>query len=111
LPAEPRWSADGRSIYSASLREGGAQVRKADLAGGRVARITQQGGWAPEESPDGSTLYFTEHDNQSTALRAMPTRGGEPRRVIGDVFQRAFAITAHAYSRISPSIAWRFNAA
>ncbi len=95
-PAEdvvPRWSSDGRSVYFASHREGTPQVWKTDVDSGHSVRMTHDGGYACDESPDGKTLYFTQRDDSSTPVLAMPTSGGPARKILDDVLQRAMAVT------------------
>lgn len=89
----PRWSADGRSVYFASYREGTSQIWKVAVDTGRALRMTRDGGLVAEESPDGRTLYFTRDDEAATALLAMPSAGGEARLVIEGLNHRQMAVT------------------
>jgi Tol biopolymer transport system component len=58
---DPVWSADGRSIYYTSLREGTAAVWKANVSSGTDSRVTPGSG--PERHPtvglDGSSLAYS----------------------------------------------------
>ena len=58
---DPVWSADGRSIYYTSLKDGTAALWRVEVGSGAVSRITLGSG--PERHPtvssDGSTLAFS----------------------------------------------------
>lgn len=77
----PRWSADGHSIYFASWRSGESQVWKLSVAEGEVStvQVTQEGGYAAHEAPDG-TLYFTRAHDRSLWMR--PARTTTPERLL-----------------------------
>jgi Tol biopolymer transport system component len=89
----PRWSADGRSVYFASYREGTSQIWKVNVHNDQAVRMTREGGLVAEESPDGRTVYFTRDDAASTALFAMPSTGGEARLVLDGLNHRQMAVT------------------
>jgi Tol biopolymer transport system component/DNA-binding winged helix-turn-helix (wHTH) protein len=59
----PAWSADGRAVYFGSRRPGTGpwRVWRLDLATRKAEVVTPEGGYAAQESPDGS-LYFTRAD-------------------------------------------------
>lgn len=64
-PAEdlaPRWSHDGRAIYFASNRTGDWETWRAPVRGDSTTQITEGGGLAAQESPDGRVLYFVRPD-------------------------------------------------
>jgi Tol biopolymer transport system component/DNA-binding winged helix-turn-helix (wHTH) protein len=80
----PRWSADGRSVYFASYREGASQIWKVAIDTGRAIRMTRDGGLVAEESPDGRTLYFTRDDKAATAgSRRLAGRSRAQREPLG----------------------------
>jgi Tol biopolymer transport system component len=58
----PSWSADSRSLYFASNRDGSWQVWKTDLAGPPAVRVTTDGGFAAQESPDGRFVYYAKFE-------------------------------------------------
>ena len=71
----PVWSADGSFIYFGSLRSGVWQIWKVDASGGRAARqVTDNGGYAAMESPDGHWLYVARLDR--VGLWRRPVAGG-----------------------------------
>ena len=49
----PSWSADGRSIYFSSDREGGPDIWRVPSAGGPAERVTRTGGFSPMNRPTG----------------------------------------------------------
>ena len=54
----PSWSRDERWIYFDSARTGEQQVWKIPANGGEAIQLTQDGGFAPLESPDGKFLHY-----------------------------------------------------
>ena len=55
----PSWSRNGDWIYFSSKRTGDWQVWKMAADGNRPPeRVTRQGGFAPQESPDGRFIYY-----------------------------------------------------
>ena len=60
------------------------QIWKVPVIGGAAMQITKEGGFFPQESRDGSTLYFLKNDG---ALWKMPVDGGEPVRALTDVYK------------------------
>ncbi len=85
--ALPSWSADGRWIYFASNRGGQWQVWKLPSDAERgvtgAVQITQGGGFAAFESPDGKWLYYAKGRDLSGLWRVRPD-GGEESAVIPD---------------------------
>ena len=58
----PDWSADGQWIYFASNREDDWQIWKMPAEGGAPVRVTRNGGYLAQASPDGQTLYYSKLD-------------------------------------------------
>jgi len=57
-PAEPKWAADGRTIFFTSDEQGHHPIFRLDLATDQVSRVTRSGHYASlNVSPDGETLY------------------------------------------------------
>jgi serine/threonine protein kinase/WD40 repeat protein len=78
----PSWSHDGKYIYFGSNRSGRNEVWRAPADGGEPVQITTTGGWAPVESWDGKTLYFSRVVGPSRrSLMAMPVAGGSERQL------------------------------
>jgi Tol biopolymer transport system component len=75
----PSWSRDGTAIYFCSNRTGRYEVWKKNLTTGLEMQITHHGGFAPSESYDGSTLYYTRFDG--AGIWSMPVQGGDERKV------------------------------
>uniref|UniRef100_Q01RH0 Transcriptional regulatory protein-like protein n=1 Tax=Solibacter usitatus (strain Ellin6076) TaxID=234267 RepID=Q01RH0_SOLUE len=71
----PCWSSDGRWIYFTSNRTGKAEIWRAPAEGGSESQMTHQGGWAPQESPDGKMIYYQKQFSE-TAIWKIPPEGG-----------------------------------
>lgn len=71
----PSWSRDGHYVYFSSTRTGRMQVWKQPVAGGEAVQVTQQGGFEPQEAPDGEWLYYNQ-ERGSTAIWRVPVKGG-----------------------------------
>ena len=56
--AKGNWSPGGQWIYFASNRTGTYQVWKVPLEGGDPVQVTKEGGWSPQVSPDGESVYY-----------------------------------------------------
>src|SRR5262249_20519413 len=54
----PSWSRDGKWIYFASRRSGRFEVWRAPAAGGPAVQVTQNGGHAALEAPDGKHIFY-----------------------------------------------------
>ena len=57
----PNWSHDKQHIYFSSNRENGWQLWKMDASGSTPKRVTHNGGYLAQESPDGNTLYYSKY--------------------------------------------------
>jgi Tol biopolymer transport system component/serine/threonine protein kinase len=77
----PSWSHDGRWIYFDSARTGVQQVFKLPANGGDAIQMTQDGGFAPLESPDGKYLYYTKA-LAATSLWKIPNEGGQATKIL-----------------------------
>jgi eukaryotic-like serine/threonine-protein kinase len=77
----PSWSRDGRWIYFDSARTGEQQVWKIPAEGGEAIQVTQDGGFAPLESPDGKLLYYVKSLMNTTVWR-MSVDGGQPSKIL-----------------------------
>ncbi len=76
----PSWSNDGRWIYFASNRSGTRQVWKASAEGGPAVQVTQNGGFAAFESPDGQFVYYAKYTEPG--IWRVPVEGGEETLVL-----------------------------
>jgi Tol biopolymer transport system component len=86
----PSWSRDGRWIYFASDRAGGADVWRIPATGGSEERLTHGGGGLAYESADGKTLFFMLRG--FSKLLALPLAGGPERKVLECVPALGFAV-------------------
>ena len=71
-------------IYFDSGRTGEQQVWKVSASGGEPTQITQDGGFAPLESPDGKFLYYVKN-LIDTSLWRIPVEGGQASKVLEGV--------------------------
>jgi Tol biopolymer transport system component len=74
------WSADDARVYYAGETAGEWQVWCVDPGGGNAERMTQDGGIAAFESPDGTFLYYMRPDVNGIWRR--PIEGGDAGLVI-----------------------------
>jgi Tol biopolymer transport system component len=77
----PSWSQDGKWIYFDSNRSGEQQIWKIPATGGEALQITREGGFGPNESRDGRTLYYAKA-LYATALWKVAVEGGQPTKVL-----------------------------
>ena len=75
----PSWSADGRSIYYESDRTGELQLWKTAFPSGESVQVTDAGGAAAFESPDGRWVYYAKRG--PPGLWRKPVAGGDEERV------------------------------
>jgi Tol biopolymer transport system component/DNA-binding winged helix-turn-helix (wHTH) protein len=76
---EPSFSHDGRFVYFASRRRGGAwQIERVETAGGAIEQVTRDGGYTAQESADGSALFFTHADRPGLFRLPLPLNPGSP---------------------------------
>lgn len=73
----PSWSRDGQWIYFASGNRDGWQVYKVSAKGGAPQQVTQHGGHAALESPDGRYLYYAKNADAEPEIWRVPVGGGE----------------------------------
>jgi Tol biopolymer transport system component len=82
--AHPVFSPDGRSVYFINGPLGKTvDVWRMPSAGGNAVRITANGAFRPELSPDGKLLYYGKR--LAKQLWTMPAEGGEERVVLESV--------------------------
>lgn len=89
--AVPAWAPDGRSIYFCSDRTGRMEVWEIRLNGAELDQITEDGGFAPEPSPDGKYLYYTRSGTLFSALWRRDLATGDEFLIERSIFDRAFA--------------------
>ena len=80
----PAWSHDGRAIYFASRRSGASRVWRLDLASRALTAATGDGGYAAQESSDGSALFYTRADAAGIwrVANGAGISAGPPERVV-----------------------------
>jgi Tol biopolymer transport system component/DNA-binding winged helix-turn-helix (wHTH) protein len=76
----PSWSSDGAYVYFTSNRSGATQIWRVAARGGQPAQVTQHGGYAVLESPDGKFLYYVKEDQPG--IWRMPSGGGDEVRIL-----------------------------
>jgi Tol biopolymer transport system component len=78
----PSWSPDSKWIYFKSNRSGTDQLWRVALAGGPPVQITHGGATEGFASPDGKTVYFTNH--VWGAIGSVPVNGG-PEKIVPEL--------------------------
>jgi Tol biopolymer transport system component/DNA-binding winged helix-turn-helix (wHTH) protein len=85
---DPFWSADNRWIYFAT--EKNRAIWKVPASGGNAIRLTDSDGFNPQESADGTRIYYVRGQNRVNIWWVSPTGGashhldGMPSPVAGD---------------------------
>jgi Tol biopolymer transport system component/DNA-binding winged helix-turn-helix (wHTH) protein len=74
----PSWSHDARFIYFSSNRSGPHGVWKVPAEGGAAILVTNQGGLAPVESPDGQYLYYFRDGREEGEVWRVRLQNGVP---------------------------------
>lgn len=83
---QPNWSRDGQWIYFHSDRSGRWEVMRIPADGGEAVQVTENGGYRPVQSPDGSTLYYLRPGlTAAVPLYDRPVAGGPERQVLESV--------------------------
>ena len=107
----PRWSADGKSLYFASNRNGSWQTWKVATAGGAPVQVTTTTGFLAMESLDGQWIYFTR--TSEPGIWRMPVGGGPETRILPqppDGYWGYWAVTARGiYFLDSTQPEWRIQ--
>jgi Tol biopolymer transport system component/DNA-binding winged helix-turn-helix (wHTH) protein len=89
--AVPSWSNDGKWVYFGSHRSRQDQVWKVTAEGGPPVQLTRNGGFAAQESADGTTLYYAKSRYENPELWQMPVGGGAEMPFPGAVHPRSWA--------------------
>lgn len=87
------WSRDGRWIYFASTHAGTTNVWKTPAGGGARVQVTENGGAAATESPDGKTLYYNKPVGTGS-LWSRSVEGGAETKLLDSLFRFNYAVTA-----------------
>jgi len=75
----PEWSHDSRWIYYASTGAGtGPDIWRIAAQGGTPERITTQGGFEPQESPDGQSIYYLDRPPAAGPARLLKVGDSQP---------------------------------
>jgi eukaryotic-like serine/threonine-protein kinase len=90
------WSRDGKWLYFAANRTGRLEIWRIPVEGGKVAQITDQGGFIAFESSDGKTLYYNKTRRTGiNPVYARPLPSGPERIIVDSAVNAAFAVTAN----------------
>jgi Tol biopolymer transport system component len=97
----PSWSGDGQWIYFASTRAGkAADVWRVTANGGQAIQLTRNGGFEPQESPDGAHVFYLDRPPAGIAvggtarLMRLPVGGGQEEVVLEGVRPFLWSVTA-----------------
>lgn len=90
------WSADGRSIYFASLRDGSSRIWNMDIATRKLRPVSAPGFVVVRPSPDGRWLYLG--DGRTPRIMRMPAAGGPATELVAGprIDPLAWDVTADA---------------
>lgn len=80
----PSFSRDGRWIYFTSMRSGDYRIWRMPATGGDAQQVTPNQGARAFESIDGRNLFYPMFSTVSPLWR-LPTRGGEPVKVLDGI--------------------------
>ena len=61
------------------------------VEGGEALQITRRGAFRPEESPDGTLLYYGKYGKHG--LWSAPVRGGEERQILDSITEMNWTVT------------------
>lgn len=81
----PSWSGDGKWIYFASTRAGKFQVWKIPAQGGTAIQLTQLGGHAALEAPDGRHVFYAKTAQAYPEIWQADVNGGGEKLLSRDV--------------------------
>ena len=94
----PAWSRDGQWIYFVSTRAGATpDIWRVAPNGGEPVRVTQNGGFQPQESSDGRYLFYLDRPPGGAAIVArlmrVPLAGGHEEPVLEHVRPFLWSVT------------------
>ncbi len=84
---QPSAAPDGRTLAFISNRDGRPRVWLRQVGGGSEVALTEGPDRSPRFSPDGGTILFSRLDGRVSSLYRVSALGGEPRRVVTDVWE------------------------
>ncbi|HEX9892405.1 MAG TPA: protein kinase [Gemmatimonadales bacterium] len=92
--AKPRFSRDGKWVYFNSARTGEQHqsVWKVPASGGSAVQVATGAGYAPQESPDGESIYYVEAIDKPSPLWRLPRSGGAPVKLLEGILLANFAV-------------------
>jgi eukaryotic-like serine/threonine-protein kinase len=90
----PSYSHDGRWLYFASERTGRDEIWKMPASRGAAIQVTRTGGLSPQESEDGTRIYYLSAPDARDIL-SIPVQGGAPVPVVSPIhpYPNCFALT------------------
>ena len=94
----PSWSRDGKWIYFASTRGGvNPDTWRVSPDGGETIRVTRNGGFQPQESPDGKYLFYLDRPPGGAPIEArlmrVPLAGGHEEEVLDHIRPFLWSVT------------------